>query len=184
MRKLRILIAALVLGVAETSFASPIVQIDQQNLATPDGTNGGVRFGQSFTPTLSAIDAIEFLIGDNHAIVYVDLLDGVSGFDGLGGTVIATSLPTAVNLPSGHEMVHFDFPTRVTLVPGHTYVARLAASSGTIPPGLAGVSLSLNDLYPGGQFLEEGFPIDFAHQPRADMIFVEGLTAGAPAPAT
>jgi hypothetical protein len=131
--------------------AGPITTVDQQNLAPAIGTNGGVLFGQSFTPTLPRIDAIEFLMGDFNATDIVEILNGVVGFDGLGGLVIGTSNPVFVNTPGVHQTIHFDFPLGVMLVPGQTYVALLSRQNGS---GVDGVRFT-GDLYSGGQFLEQ-----------------------------
>jgi hypothetical protein len=159
---------ALLLNIVVEAYADPITIIDQQNLAAPIGTNGGVIFGQSFTPTLSGIDAIEFLMAGDNDVVVVQILDGVVGFDGLGGTVIATSNALVVTTPGFHQTIHFDFPTTVSLVPGQTYVARLFT-----PGGIEGVS-ETGDLYGGGQFLHEGIAVGSFPSSR-DLIFTEGL---------
>jgi len=72
-----------------------------------------------------------------------------------------------VNNLGSHQIIHFDFPVTVSLIPGHTYVARLFT-----PGGIEGVSLT-NDVYSGGRFFTEGFAIGFF--PSFDMIFTEGL---------
>lgn len=173
-------IAGLVLlfTLAPGAQAGPITIIDQQNPGPAAGTSGGINFGQSFTPTLPGIDAIEILMAGDNDTVAVQILDGVAGFDGLGGPVIATSNPVVVNIPPGHQIIHFDFPGTVNLIPGQTYVARLFT-----PGGIDGVSLTLNNEYSRGQFLSEGFAIGF-FPTTYDMIFTEGLHTPVPEPAT
>jgi PEP-CTERM motif len=173
-----IAVLALLLNIVAEANADPIKIIDQQNLGPFAGTSGGVIFGQSFTPTLPGIDAIEFLMAGDNDIVVVQILDGVVGFDGLGGPVIAISNPVVVNTPGFHQTIHFDFTTTVSLVPGQTYVARLFT-----PGGIEGVSLT-DDVYGGGQFLAQGFAI--GRIPSFDMIFTEGLhtNTAVPEPAT
>lgn len=153
--------------------AAPLTTIDQQNNAPATGTNGGALFGQSFTPTLTRIDAIEFLMGGFSETVIVEILDGVMGFDGLGAPVIGTSNPVLVNTPGVHQIIHFDFPLAVLLVPGQTYVARLFAAS-----GIRGVSHSEN-FYAGGQFLAQGYAPG-SYTSERDMIFREGLSVPEP----
>lgn len=163
--------------------ASPIAVVDQQNpgpFTTTNGVTVPFYFGQSFTPTLSGIDAIEFLLGGANATVVVDILGGVSGSDGLGGTVIATSLPVSYNIPSGQQVIHFDFASTVALTPGQTYVARLHNLSGQLF-----VRHTQGNAYTGGQFLHQGFaPSTFS---GTDLVFREGLHAQltpVPEPAT
>jgi PEP-CTERM motif-containing protein len=157
-----------------TAQADPIIFIDQHNLASAAGTNGGpgALFGQSFTPGQTGLDAIEVLMGGQNVTVTVDILSVVAGFDGLQGTVIATSLPVFVNTQGAHQMIHFDFATTVALNPGQTYVLRLFS------PGDIGVSWS-NDIYPFGQFLHAGFAIGEFTTSR-DLIFITGLHTGTP----
>lgn len=165
----------LLLGIVTAPHAAPITLIDQQNQGSAAGTNGGASFGQSFTPTLAAIDAIEFLMAGFADTVVVNILDGLVGADGLGGGVIATSDPVAVTTPSGQQTIHFDFSARVALTPGQSYVAQLFT-----PGGIEGVSWTTGDTYGGGQFLQAGFaPNAFGGQ---DLIFAEGVTRPIPAP--
>src|SRR5262249_29671435 len=98
----------------------PITQIDQQNpgpFTATNGAGGFFIFGQSFAPTLPGIDSFEFLLGGEDATVYLRILDGVSGADGLAGRVIAESLPTRVE-QLGSNFFQFDFPERVSVNPG------------------------------------------------------------------
>jgi hypothetical protein len=77
-----LLVAMTVIGGAK---ADAIGVVDQQNAGPFNGSQGGVVFGQSFTPMLSRIDVFEVEIGDFGAIAQVQILAGVAGFDGLGG---------------------------------------------------------------------------------------------------
>ena len=157
-----------------TTQADPIIFTDQHNLAPVAGTNGGpgALFGQSFTPGQTGMDALEVLMGGQNVTVTVDILSVVAGFDGLQGTVIATSLPVFLNTQGSHEMIHFDFAGTVALNPGQTYVLRLFS------PGVIGVSWS-DDVYPGGQFLHAGFAIGQFTTTR-DLVFRTGLHTGTP----
>jgi len=148
--------------------AAPTQVIDQQNTGQITGTNGGTSFGQSFTPTLSGIDYIEVLMGGSGDIVTVDILDGIIGFDGLGGPVIGTSNPTLVNTIITQEIIPFDFPSTVSLTPGNTYVFRLQT-----PGGIEGVSWT-DDSYIGGQYLAENYATTSYVQGH-DLLFEEGM---------
>jgi hypothetical protein len=132
-RSLVVLIAALfTLVTASVCLGAPTKVIDQQNYGPVTGTNGGSHFGQSFIPTLPGIDYVEVMIGDFGSSLTVQILDGMVLFDGLGGPIIGTSNPTYVDTvhpPTGtgqHQMIHFDFPTTVSVTPGNTYVFRLS----------------------------------------------------------
>ena len=160
-----------------TTHADPITIVDQQNLAPATGTNGGpgALFGQSFTPSLPGINAVEFLMGAQNVTVTIDLLSAVVGFDGLQGNVIATSLPVFVNTQGTHELIRFNFPSTIPLNVGQTYVFRFFSFDNI------GVSHSDN-FYIGGQFFHAGFAINDFPATR-DLVFVEGIHE-IPEPAT
>lgn len=157
---------------ARSALGLPIAIVDQENPGPFETTNGATApfsFGQSFTPTLPAIDAIEFLLGGDNSIIVVNLRDSVSGSDGLSGNIISQSLPVLVDLVGSH-VFHFDFPGTVSLVAGQTYVAELLITTGTL-----GVRHTQDNLYAGGQFFNQGFsPTVFSN---TDLVFTEGLHA-------
>lgn len=162
-----------------TTRSAQFGEIDQQNVGIDIYTGGALApfsFGQSFTPSLPAIDAIEFLLGGTDAAVVVRLRDSVAGTDGLAGTIIAESLPEVVEF-SGDKWFHFDFPNRVSLTPGQQYVAELYFTT-----GLLGVRALINDPYAGGQYFSQGFPGHLTND--TDLIFREGLHVPEPAAAT
>jgi hypothetical protein len=153
--------------------ADAISVVDQQNPGPFDGSQGGVVFGQSFTPALSRIDVFEVEIGDRGAIAQVQILDGVSGFDGLGGTVLGISIPVPVDVTS-RQPFQFIFPGGVPLTPGNTYVAEIFATSGPFAPALAGISITTTNAYTGGQLLEAGLSDTSPILANYDAVFREG----------
>jgi hypothetical protein len=156
------------------ALAGPIVTIDQQNAGPGNGSQGGVVFGQSFTPTLNRIDAFQIEIGDTAALVAVQILNGVQGFDGLAGPVLGTSNFVAVNTV-GRQPIDFSFPGGIALVPGQEYVARVFATAGQVAPGIDGISIDTNNPYAGGQLLEAGFASSTTYLTTYDAIFAEGI---------
>jgi hypothetical protein len=132
-----------------------------------------VVFGQSFTPTQSRIGVFEVEVADFGAIAEVQILDGVSGFDGLGGAVLGTSNPVFVDVSRPFQFI---FPGGIALTPGDTYVARIFATSGTFAPGIAGISITTNNAYAGAQLLEAGFSDTSPFLVNYDAVFREGLT--------
>jgi hypothetical protein len=168
-----LLVALTVVGGAK---ADAISVVDQQNAGPFNISQGGLVFGQSFTPTLSRIDIFEVEIGDPGAVAEVQILDGVSGFDGLGGAVLGTSDPVTVAVDH-REPFQFIFPGGIALTPGHIYVARIVATSGAFAPGLAGISVTSNNGYASGQLLEAGISDTFSALVNYDAVFREGLTS-------
>jgi hypothetical protein len=156
--------------------ADAISVIDQQNAGPPNGSMGGVVFGQSFTPTLSRIDVFEVEIGDFGATDAVQILNGVSGFDGLSGAVLGTSVPVATE-PNGRHPIQFIFPGGIALTPGDTYVARIFSIDGDFAPGPAGISITTDNAYAGGQLLEAGSSAMSPFLVNSDAVFREGLTS-------
>ncbi len=159
--------------------ALPIVQIDQQNLSsTISGSFDAGARGQSFTPTLSGIDAIDFQFSAVSSWSgEVQLLEGVTGVDGLGGTLIATSNSVSVPSLPGPTFIHFEFPTTVALNPGTSYVASLVTTAGSVGMPFA----QGTDPYAGGQELRQG--INMTLIADNDLVFIEGLH-GVPEPAS
>jgi hypothetical protein len=156
---------AVVLSLVSTASASSLAVIDQQNLINDARSfSGQSSIGQSFVPSLPAIEAIEFelgaLTGGNH--IFVNLRDGVFGATGLEGPILGRT--NTLTIPSDAELAmrHFDFENRIALTPGNTYVAEVVGDNGQY------VGLSFNDRYPPG----ESFKIT---SPGWDLVFVEGL---------
>jgi len=162
--------ALLMFGSLAKVDAAPTKVIDQQNAGPITGTNGGTSFGQSFTPTLPGIDYMEILMGGDKDIVTIDILGGVIGLDGLGGPVIGTSNPTLVDTLATHvhQIIHFDFPSTVSLIPGNTYVFRLQT-----PLGIGGISYTDNS-YSGGQYLAKNYATS-SYVRDHDTFFQEGM---------
>lgn len=167
-----LLVALTVVGSAK---ANSISVIDQQNPGPADGSNGGVVFGQSFTPTLSRIDFFEVTIGDFGAIDEVQILNGVSGSDGLSGAVLGTSDPATTEVNS-QQPVRFIFPGGIALTPGDTYVARIFSTNGSFAPAIAGISITVDNSYAGGQLLEAGLSDTNPFLINYDALFQEGST--------
>lgn len=163
----------IVIGLAS---ASSITLIDQENPGPYETTNGALApfsFGQSFTPSFSSMNAIEFLLGGTGTAV-VNIRDEVLGLDGFGGNIIAQSLPLSFDFLGSH-FFRFDFPSMVSLNPGHTYVAEISLISGDI-----GVRHTQGNAYSGGQFLHQDFPLDVFSE--ADLVFAEGIMTAVPEP--
>jgi hypothetical protein len=167
-----VFVALTVIGAAK---ADAISVIDQQNLPNASSYSaGGLVFGQSFTPTLARIDFFEVEIGDFGAMDEVQILNGVSGFDGLSGAVLGTSDPAAT--PAGsRQPVRFIFPGGIALTSGETYVARIFSTNGGFAPGIAGISITTNNAYTGGQLLQAG--VSSPMSVNYDAVFREGLTS-------
>lgn len=165
-------VIALIVFTTSAALGSPVAVVDQENPGPFETTNGAFApfsFGQSFTPTLPAIDASEFLLGGDDSTIVVRLRDSVAGADGLSGSIISQSLPVLVDLTGSH-VFHFDFPARVSLMPGQPYVAELLITTGSL-----GVRHTQGDVYAGGQFLHQGFsPTVFSN---TDLVFAEGIHA-------
>jgi hypothetical protein len=145
--------------------AAPLLMIDQQNtISDARFLSGQNRLGQSFMPTLSAIDAIEISLGSlsDFSMFFVNLRDGLAGPTGLDGPILGTSNSIMLPPDAPNEMRHFDFPGRIALTPGVKYVFEVIGNK-----GIAG-GLSTGDAYPRGEGLKE-------FSPGFDMIFAEGL---------
>ena len=91
-------------------------------------TMGIHPLGQSFTPSLTRVDAIEFRLRDSRgntvpAVIKVDLIAG----EGYGGALIASSASQTLRSVK-METYHFDLNAVVT--PGSIYTARVVKLAG------------------------------------------------------
>jgi PEP-CTERM motif-containing protein len=146
---------------------------DQQSSTSesplPNGSGENIQFaspyGQSFTPTLSAVDFIRVKLNDPNpnnglgSALYVNLRSG-----SIGGTILATS--TSVSLPNAFTgVVNFFFSSSVALAPGATYCFQPVVQSGDQWNIIAG---EYN--YPGGNAFYQGLPLT-----SSDVWFREGI---------
>ena len=156
-----VLIGALfLLQTTASAIVHPFV-VDQENI---NFSGGGNANAQEFTPTLDALDVVEVFIGprDPATVAVVNIRIG-----SITGPIIGTSLPTGPT--PGSQIVHFDFPSAVPLVPGDLYVYEVSFLSG----GFAFVTGP--NTYPGGRAIMSGVP-----QPDLDSSFREGLSSDLP----
>ena len=116
-------------------------------------------YGQSFTPTLNEIDAVQFAFNGN-ASVHVQLFAGA----GNSGALLA-SVTQNVNVGCC-PFVEFDFTNPVTLTPGQTYTFWL-----TTAPSMDVLIDQSGSSYPGGAAYFSG-----STGGSTDLEFVEGLT--------
>lgn len=154
-------------AVASTARSGPITAIDQQNVVAGGwgSFSGNTSVGQSFTPTLSRVDAIELWLANDSATgssARVDVYQGV-GFSNL----IGTSGNSVVPAGSAMQKVHFDLVSPVALTPAAQYSFSITNLSGFIT---LRVGRTL-DNYTGGTYLHgNGNPAQFW-----DLQFVEGV---------
>jgi hypothetical protein len=145
-------------GLTTTPPPPPTIAIDQQNSASPmNGGNIGVgsSVGQSFIPTQNSVDEATFYLESAGGPVsaYLAILNGVSGTNGLAGTVLGTS-PVVSFSDTSFGPVQFTLSSPVSLVPGDPYVLEViptignfdfeSSSTGTTLPG----TVQLQGIYP------------------------------------
>jgi hypothetical protein len=141
------------LAMTTPSFGSPIVFVDQQNLVGGDGLFS-TNFWQTFTPNLTAIDAVEFDLRVDSASASVDLK--LYAGAGNGGALLGSS-PTQIVASTIFQTYHFDFPSSVALTPGNTYTFQLTDFT-TLTPFYPRWSFS--NPYAGGlAVLPDGSPV-------------------------
>ncbi len=105
---------------ASRLLAQGTMLVDQQSfdLATAITDTSIAGIGQSFTPTLSLIDYVQFGVADISpgSMVFVNLRQ-----NSMSGQILGTTDTQAVPLNDGHVPTTYLFPTTVTLNPGTTY---------------------------------------------------------------
>ena len=161
-----------------TTYGQGVFQYDQQSSAneTPFPGSGYViqqiapPFGQSFTPSLSAISFIRLKFSDANlsdslgATLYVNIRSG-----SISGTILgATATVTMVNGFAG--VADFFFTVALALTPGTTYYFEPVLQSGG-PWNIDAGEL----FYPGGALYANGQP-----NPAGDCWFREGIIVPEP----
>jgi len=164
------LIACLVICNARATIAI----VDQQNL-NDEGlmANPSTRFSQSFTPTLSSLDAVDvvlFVPGTQSLSLQLSVFMS----DGLGGPLKGST--NFMTIPSSSESipVEFTFQTPIVLQPGMIYtfsIGGLSMSQFSVRYG--------SDTYAGGQMFDATFVY-----PNQDLYFGEGLSVPEPGSAS
>ena len=159
--------AVVVFCFAARTAQAAISILDQYNSIggnfTASVLTNGQSAGQSFTPSLSAIDFFGAnLFSAGVSTVQLSLLAGTN----MIGTPIATS-PSYVLTNLSVEPVEFRFPSTVALTPGIPYTARLDLLAGDSYR----LEFSLANPYP------LGFAFDQFNRavPTVDWVFWEGL---------
>lgn len=170
---------ALCVAARPATSSAALTTTDQQNM-TFNNTSGGfggtatTGFGQSFTPTLSTLNAATFSLATEGAssTVQLRLFSGA----GYGGTLLATSAAVTFT-NTALQTTEFGFPTPVALTPGTTYTFQLAVPTGST---YSSVYSDANP-YAGGLVYNAsggGFP-------TLDFVFAEGTNSAlAPEPST
>jgi hypothetical protein len=167
-------------------FGQGLMQVDQQSADENTTGEGGINLatnqplGQSFTPTLSAVDFVSLQLSDVNwgngtgATVYVELLANSI----TNGTPLDSTAP--VFLPDGFGVggvgvggiTNFFFPTSVSLTPGTTYYLRPVLQSGD--PGFIVTDNIFH--YSGGTAYANGAPMNLGE----DLWFREGVIVPEP----
>lgn len=180
-RTLVLLTAMLVLalGIIPTSVAAEISVVDQSYTALTQQFYYNIEYfapmGQEFTPTLHALDVVELWMDDASCSstgspggdVQVRIREST-----ISGSIIGTSY--SVHFPNCYDdVLRFDFPSFVPLVPGQVYVIEAVYVSGNTSGARVDNGPASN--YPGGSLIMEGIL-----HPDKDMWFIEGLDNSIP----
>ena len=141
----------------------------------PYGTGGSLQgsspgAGQSFTPGLSGVGFVKFMLIDGNpsdglgTTIYVSLRSA-----SISGPILGSTAPVAT--PDGfHGAATFFFPTEVQTTPGTAYYFEVVPQSGG-PMNIFGTSYN----YPGGIAYANGNP-----HPGTVLWFREGLVVPEP----
>ena len=163
-------------GAVGWASANPVFVVDQQQIqGGNDGDNvAQEHVGQTFTPTLGAIDSIWFSLGSQGGAVsaFVNLRDSSAG-DSFLGNLLSVSKPVTFS-HLDLQAIQFDFGSMIGLKPGAIYVAEIVFDA----PWR--VDASASDFYAGGLVIAGDTPV-----PEFDLVFREGLhVSSVPEPAS
>lgn len=181
-KKLPSFLFALCLLAGVTCASGTVVVVDQQN--TLDGTTisvttVGTGVGQSFTPTLAAIDAVDIPLSVSFNTFSITIrLDLFSG-SGYGGDLLSSTSPILLGGGASLSTIHFTFPSLVTLIPQSIYTFRITLVNSAEAGGGYSILRSLSNPYPGGSEYSTGGTANISN----DIVFSEGLSA-VPEPST
>ena len=175
------------LALAVVPFArATLIVVDQQNNASGGtlgtGVSNGGSLGQSFTPALPSLNAVDLPLQTLNVseTLQLTLLQGA----GLGGTVLGTAAPLVLTQNFSRATTQeFTFAAPIVLTPGNVYTFKLTETA-FVPFSGSDFGfypvVTQSDTYAGGQF----FLPDGSAFTGGDAVFAEGLTAagvGAPA---
>jgi hypothetical protein len=170
-------VAALALLIGNPTEAKGSFVVDQSQLSFDGFVN--LRFsgasGQEFTPAHLSLDRVDLLFDGPGGSFPADVTGDFSVSirqDSIAGPLVGESSP--VTLLSGifREVVLFDFPRSVPLLPGDRYVIGINRLSDPFLPffvGVTGSGVTPADFYPGGRAILNGDP-----QMNVDLYFREG----------
>jgi len=156
-----------------TGWSTPITVFDQVNASggAIGGNSSTVSIGQTFTPTLTGIDAIEFNLGTQATALnaFVNLRDLSAGLNFNGNILGVSSIVSVTNLGS-LLTYHFDFASTIALTPGVAVVAEIIFDQRWLAEG------DLLNPYAGGVLIEVGAaPGGGVPSSHIDLVFSEGL---------
>ena len=175
----------LLLGTSPHVLQAHPFMFDQVNDRPPSGSlvfPTGLNVGQEFVPSLSALDAVELALSDQHPgngvgmFLFVRIRAGnVTGLIlGQSANVSIPDQPTTAEV-----VVHFDLESTIPLTPGAIHVIELVSTSGETL-GIAGTGFRV-DAYPAGRSILGGaiytdptkspFDLWFREGPVCDPIF-------------
>jgi hypothetical protein len=163
--------ALLAFLVAVQAAHATIAIVDQQNPVGMAGTGPVVGTGQSFTPSLPALDVVDLSLSTTADVpstavtLHLDLFSGM----GFTGTLLGSSNPVTVS-QFGFHLVEFNFPSLIPLVPGNVYSFQI------IGGGYEELG-SLGNLYTGGTEMDSG---GNPGNGTFDLVFAEGLSVPEP----
>lgn len=151
---------------------------DQQQTAT----NGAFTvptnqpLGQSFTPFVGAMNAVELRMADVNTSNGTGASFAVRIYQGTGGPVLATS--NTVTLPNGFDgFPVFTLPGALPLTPGQLYSLELIYTSATEAFNVGAVDNP--NLYGFGTAIANGMILD-----NFDLYFRQGIVTPVPEPAS
>ncbi len=125
LKKLFPVLAFSVLLLGTTGYAIAHGNVDQSSSITENARTNIIIdeiLGQSFTPTVDNLVAVELLIFHQTAVSVEPLTVRIRDGEGVGGTELGIT-QTHTGLPGvgNTGFVHFDFPGTISLTPGNRY---------------------------------------------------------------
>lgn len=160
-------LVSLALAIPMAASAAPVIDQSQWVGGYTGSNDAAQHIGQSFTPTLTGLNFIEFRLGSSSGgplTAFVNLRDSSSG-NNFTGNILGTSATVAFSGTALQDLL-FDFASVINLTPGALYVAEIVLSSRWI------VDANGSNPYAGGTVIDGLNPGPLA---GIDLVFREGL---------
>lgn len=165
-------LVAMALAIPIAASAAPVIDQSQWVGGFVGSNDAAQHIGQSFTPTFTGLNFIEFSLGSSSGgplTAFVNLRDSSNG-NNFSGNILGTSQTVAFSGTALQDL-EFNFASIINLTPGALYVAEIVFSGRWL------ADATNSNPYAGGTAIDGLSPGPLA---SIDLVFREGLNVPEP----